>query len=587
MANFWENDPIVPQPGTVVSKSLLLPNAMPIHAGGEWWANDPLVEAEQPEQSAQQRYEAALEKYRLLQYPDRDPEAFRKAAVDRQDTLIPGITNAGPLAPWDATQLSQNGLFFGATDEMASGMDALGAGINQMFGGKGPSMGDVFAARQELEQARRDLGREQLAGWAPLAEIAGGLATGGAAAKGAAAVGSQVPGVVQTAKGLLGAGASGAAYGAGATDGGIDDRALGAGIGAAMGVGAGVAAPMVARGVQKMLAIPGARAAKSATQAAINTAPPAAAIKASSKASYKAAERTGAVVDGSAINLLSHDVRQLLADEGILLQTGRMVGGYPKLNGALAALDQFGANGSMTVKQAMTLNRTFRNAAKSNDPAEAAIGMAMTNKLDDFFENLPVQAFSTNGRAGMDAVKLWGEARKDWARFKKTSTIEKAIYDAGLHKEGFASGLRGEFVKILKSDKKRRGFADVELSAMERYVQGGSVKGFLEDLSSSGSIPASVLGLITGGPIGAFAAGATKAGAGKLARGALDRGAEQAADAVRAQAALPKGLPLPARVPPKVIDGTFRTLAVNASNPGMDGNRKALADLLHGYRVPR
>lgn len=593
MANFWEADPIVSPAGA--PKSLPLPNAMPIHAGGamsgasasQWWANDPIVEAEASEPTAQQRYDTALETYRQLRFPNSDPAKFRKMMVDQNPTLIPGISMPGPLAPYGATQLSQHGMLFGLTDEASAGMDALGAGIGQLFGGKGPDMGDVWKASLELEQARRDLGREQMGGWGTLAEVAGGLGAGGMAAQGAAAVGAQVPGALQTLKGLTGAAASGGAYGFGAADGGINERLPAAGIGAGTGVVAGAAAPWVARGAQKLFSAPANAAAKSATKAAIGSAPTAAAIKARARAGYKAAEKTSAVVDGSATNLLSHDVRSMLGDEGILLQSGQLVGGYPKLAGALSALDQFGATGAMTVKQAMTLNRTFRNAAKSTDPAEAAIGMTMVKQLDDFFESLPVQAFSTNGKSGMDAVKLWGEARKDWARFKKTDTVERAIYSAGLHQDGFAKGLRGEFVKILKSDKKRRGFADAELTAMERYVQGGSIQGFMQDLASGGSIPASVLGLVTGGPVGAALAGTAKATAGKLAGGSLNRGASRAADVVRAQAALPNGLPQIPRSAPPMIDGTFRTVAVNAANPALERQRRGLAGLLHGYGVPR
>lgn len=578
------------------AKTQPLPNSMPIGstmptqaAAGQWWANDPVVETEPTELSPQERYDAALEKVRQLEFGDMSPEEFRKRGVDPQATLIPGVTMPGRFAPYGPTELSQHGMFFGLTDEASAGMGALGAGIGQLFnGGKGPSMGDVYAAREELEAARRDLGREQMGGWGTLAEVAGGLGTGGMAAQGAAAIGAQAPRMFQTAKGLAGATASGGAYGFGATDGGLDQRLPGAALGAGTGFAAGVAAPIVARGVQKALAIPANRAAKSATAAAINSAPTAAAIKAASKASYKAAERTGAVVDGPAINLLSHDVRQMLSTEGMLLPNGQLVGGFPKVAGALKALGQFGANGSMTVKQAMTLNRTFRRVAQSTDPAEAEIGRGMVKQLDDFFENLPVQAFANGtGKAGMDAVKQWAAARTDWARFKKTDTIEKAIYNAGLDRQGFAAGLQDEFSKLLKSDKQRGRFTDAELAAMEKFVKGGSVQGFLQDLASGGSIPASILGLMTGGPVGAFAAGVGKATAGKLAGGALNSGAARAADVVRASSALPNGLPpLPLRSPP-TIDGTFRTVAVNAANPGLDNQRKGLAALLQGHGVAR
>ncbi len=597
MANFWENDPIVSAPksqpfpnGAAVSvpappMGAPAPSAAPPAAGDQWWANDPIAEDEAPQPSAQQRYDAALEKVRQLEFAQTDPTKFRQLATERQPTLIPGITNSGPMAPYDATQLSANGLFFGLADEMAASMPALGAGINQLFGGKGPGMGDVFAARQELEAARRDLGREQLGAWGTAAEIAGGLGSGGTVAKGAMSLGSQAPGAFQTLKGLAGAVASGAAYGFGDTDGGLDKRLPGAALGAATGVAAGAAAPTLARGIQKVFSMPANAAAKSATKAAIGSAPAAAAIKATSKAGYKAAERTGAVVDGPALNLLNHDVRQMLTNEGMLLPNGQLVGGYSKVGGALDAMQAFISHGSMTVKQAQVLNRTFRNVAKSADPAEAGIGMAMVKQLDDFFEALPVQAFSTNGKAGMDAVKHWAAARQDWARFKRTDTIEKAIRNAQYDKGGFASGLRSQFAQILKSDRKSRGLSQVELDAMDRFAKGGSIQDFLQHVGSGGSMTAGIAGHIMGGPVAAGAMLMGRAGLGKLARGTIEGGARNAANAVRAEVALPGGLPrMPLKRPP-VIDGVARRVAVRAANPGLQDQRRGLADLLRDPRV--
>jgi hypothetical protein len=164
------------------------------------------------------------------------------------------------------------------------------------------------------------------------------------------------------------------------------------------------------------------------------------------------------VVDGNALNLLNHDVRSFLTNEGMLLPNGQLVRGYSKVSGALDALQQFTASGSLGVKQAQVLRKTFARAAKSQDGSEAAIGSAMVKQLDDFFENLPVQAFSTNGKAGMDAVKHWAQAREDWARFKKTDQIEKAIKNASYSRDGFAEGLRAQFASILKSEKKSLSF---------------------------------------------------------------------------------------------------------------------------------
>ena len=471
MANFWENDPIVGGPSPM--PQVMPASAAPAAGGDQWWANDPIVEqsatapaisaapdlrpipcagpvrgamgcdgrvsvedAERP--SAQERYDAALERVRQLKYPDVDPEAFRKAATGRQDTIIPGISMPGPLAPYDATQLSQHGMFFGLTDEATAGMDALGAGVSQLFGGNGPGMGDVFAARQELEAARRDLGREELGGWGTLAEIVGGMGSGGGVVKGATAVGARVPGLAQNVKAAVGAGSSGAAYGFGATDGDLIERGKGAGTGRL---------PLLQLQWPRQLC---ARSRKSHQSQCCGYHPPFRSRigprlgpSRPTKASYKAAERTGAVVDGGALNLLNHDVTQALMDAGMLLPNGRLVGGFPKVNGALSAMRQYMQAGSLTVKQARILRRTFSNIADSNDATEAMVGNMMLGQLDDFFEGLPVQAFSTNGKAGMDAVQHWARARKDYSRFKRTETIEKAVRNAGYAKEGLRTDFAG------------------------------------------------------------------------------------------------------------------------------------------------
>ena len=597
MANFWDNDPLVspagpapksqPIPGAMpISATTAMPNSMaaPAASGEQFWLNDPVAtDGEVPEMSAQDRYDAALEKYRLVRFPDRDPTEFRKMMSEPSPTLIPGISMPGPLAPYDATKMAQHGMFFGATDEMSAGIDAAVPWVQNLFGA-GPNAGEVWNASLELEQARRDLGRELLGGWGTLAEVAGGLGTGGMAAKTAQAIGTQAPAMWQNAKALLGAGTSGAAYGFGSADGSVEGRLPSALVGAGTGMTVGAVAPMILKGAQHLIGAPAANASKKATNTAIAGAPTAATIKAEAKAGFEAAERTGAVVDGNALNLLNHDVGQKLMDAGMLLPNGRLVGGFPKINGALGALRQYTATGSLTVKQAQVLRRTFQNIAKSTDGTEAAAGKMMLDELDGFFESLPVTAFSANGKAGMDAVKLWAQARKDWGRYKRTDAIEAAIRHAQYDRAGFAEGLRSQFASILKNERKSRGFSDIELAAMDRYAKGGTLQNFLSDLSSGGTMPAAILGLVSGGGFGAAAGIAGKAGLGKLAKGAVEGGARKAADAVRANVALPNGLPRLRTPPPQVIDGTFRKLAVNAANPAFESQRTGLAELLQGYR---
>ncbi len=567
MVSFWERDPVVSH-GTE-------PLAAP--AGDDWWSSDPVVGEDAPapvEPTAQERYDAALDGYRALKFPDMDAATFRARMVDGS-----GIA-PGPLAPYGAGDFANHGAMFGFTDELGAGIDAAGPWIANLFG-VGPDAGEIYSAALELEQARRDLGREQAGGWGTLAEVVGGLASGGTAVKGAASIGAQVPGVWQTVKGLTGAGASGAAYGFGSTDGDLEERLPGAGIGAATSLVAGAAAPVVARGVQKFARGLGQKAA---TRAAVAAAPEAATIKAASKAGYKAADDTGAVIGGNALNLLNHDVGQFLGKEGLLFpKTGKLMGGYPKLEAAVKALRQYAAKGSLSIAEAQTLNRTFRKVAGSTDPGESRLGLALVNQLDDFMESLPVTAFSTNGKAGMDAVQFWAQARKDWGRYKRTDAIEKAIYSAKLAKGGFAEGLRSQFVGILKSQKKRRGFSADELAAMERFSEGGSLQDFLKHVAGGGSLTAGVAGHLMAGPVAGLGMASGKLAAGKAASRALDIGAKNIAGQVRAAVATPGGLPpaLPF-LPSPVIDGFARRVGVSAQNPLLEDQRGGLAALLAG-----
>lgn len=231
------------------------------------WKDAPPVDAAAPAASAsryqqakplaQARYEDALEKYRQLKYPDMDPAEFRSRLVDERPGLIPGTKSAGMLGPYGAGELADQGRFFGFSDEIAAGVDAAVPFVANLFG-TGPDAGEMFNAALELEQARRDLGREQMGVMGTVAEVAGGLSAfgpgGGPATAAAGLTPAAAPAVAPT---LLRSTVQGAATGAGAgalagfgsTDGDLADRAKGAAGGAAFGFGAGALLPAVAAGV--------------------------------------------------------------------------------------------------------------------------------------------------------------------------------------------------------------------------------------------------------------------------------------------------------------------------------------------------
>lgn len=634
MANFWENDPILdgPAPPDAVGARGGTVRGKPNSSDGQFWLNDPVLEDAAPPQAlsvapnltgmplvgplagamgydgrvtaealpsgpgTQERYDAALERYRQLTAADMPVEDFRRTALGEgrmpepnpfaAAPLLGPLTTAalalnkgrGALSPYDATQLSQHGALFGATDEMSAGMDALGAGVSQMFGGKGPAMGDVWNARLELEQARRDLGREQQGLVGTLAEAAAGIASGGAAAKGASVLGggTHAPRMWAPIKATAGATASGAAYGFGSSDGDLGERGQGAAVGAGTAALLSAGAPVLFRGGQRFMR---GLDQRTATRQAVRSAPSAATIKARAKGSYKASEATGAIVDQNALNILQFDIRALLRNEGVMRQTGhKVLGGYPKVRTAIRIMDDYTSK-PMTMKEAQRLLKAFRKVANSTDPDESRLGVAMIDEFDRFFDGLPPQAFSQGN--GLEAIKHWTSAKNEYARFARARTIESAMYAAKLYPSGFAAGLRNEFKKILTQAKKRRGFSADELKAIERFAEGGRVEDFLQFMTSGGSLSAAFAGHTVGGPAGAAAMAGAKIAGGALARRQLNRNAQRTADQVRAQVALPGGIPkVPLTPRDPLIEAVARRLAVRSGNPLLEKPREALPSLL-------
>ena len=303
-------------------------------------------------------------------------------------------------------------------------------------------------------------------------------------------------------------------------------------------------------------------------------------IKAGSKASYKASENTGAIVDRPALNLLKHDVQQIARAEAAMLPSGKIAGGLPKTKAALKALNEYTA-APLTVKGAQRLQKAFRRVA--DDPEESSIGVKLLDQLDDFFTSLPPKAFSQGN--GAEAIRHWTAAKVQWARFKRTESLETALYKARFAKGGLAAGLRQQLKTIITTPKKSRGFTNTEIEAMERFVEGGSVQEFLEFMTKGGTLPAAVTGHVLGGPVVGAAAAIAKPIAGLLARGKVNGDARRAVDLIRANVATPGGLPpMPQRLPNvPTINGIARRIGVGGINPMMDDprNRMALA-LSHG-----
>lgn len=538
-------------------------NSVPIFGqinSGLQMLGDKLFPEQQSGIDPQERYDRALQRVREQQYPDMPDEQWQRFSKEA-------------FAPYGATELMQHGALYGLTDEMAAGVQSAGSGIQHAFTGQGPDLGQAYQIDQELQRARRDLGRQQMGGWGTAAELVGGLGSGGArTAPFAAAQGGNA--FLNATRNLGGATIQGAAYGAGSTDGGLEERALGALAGATT-AGATAAALPAGFKIIGRLEQRGNNAA--ALQNAVQSAPAGRAIRAEAKGYYDAVKSTDAMVDTPAMQILNHDMRTLVQNEGLVLPNGRVNTAYPKVANAVRALDQY-ASGPMLMPEAQTLLKTLRGVAKSTDPQEARIGTMMVHQYEDFFEGLPPQAFAQGD--GVAATENWARARQTYARFKRTDDIEEAIYRAGLEND-FSTGMRTQIKRILTNPRKRQRFGPDEIGAMEAFVQGGPMQDLLGTLQGGGTFAAGMAGHAMGGPLGGAALAGAKAVGGRMANRALNQGARQTAAQLRAQVALPNGLPGSQATPfPEITAALLRQVGAKGSGPATNDNRRRVVEAM-------
>ncbi len=447
----------------------------------------------------------------------------------------------------------QGGTFGWGDEVVAAGAAALDPLVYGDRGGL--DFGDRYDAYLGRERGLVENFREDNPAAAYGAEIVGSIPTAILAAP--EAVASTALGRVATTA-AVNAG-QGFAYGSGASEGDLGDRAIGGGLGAITGAGAGMLLDGVVGTVQSAFA----RGAKNkAREAFVEAAPTAADQKVKAQAAYTAADTSGVSIKPTATALLKSDLGQFLTTEG-LMANGKFVGNFNLVKRAMKHLESFDGR-PMTMKELQRLEESFQDVARSTKAGEGRIGKMMLDQFDDYVDGLPQQAYS--GGNGVEAAANWQAGKQGWAQFKRTKSIEQAVYNAKLS-GNFSEGLRGEFRTILKSDKQRSRFSDAELKAMDEFVMGGPAQKLLKAFANGG-VPAAVMGGLSGGLLGA-AAGAVGPAAARLG---LDKGAREAGDILRAQVA--SGGVLPSQ------PAAARMLDLRALAPGLGNADERPRDLL-------
>lgn len=322
--------------------------------------------------SAEAKYDDALERVRRTQFPDMTDEQWERQKQS--------------FAPSNVSQQAGMATTFGFGDEMAGLVSGIGAEANRLVGGRSTGYDRAFEDMQQLELARYNLGKEQNGPVGQAAEVAGSLATLGPARNAAGQLASQVigpltqagmraanPGLVRTAlsSGTVG-GVMGAAEGFGRAEGDISDRIEGAKAGGLAGATIGAAVPVGTAGLGL------------AGRTAYNASAPV--IRSAFDASSEAARRLGTAFsrDRAAGNVMG------AVDEAAALAGNVPIANVDRGGETVKALARSVANQNPEARQALTTladDRFTSQAGRASDFVRRVMGgatddIALQNQLE-------------------------------------------------------------------------------------------------------------------------------------------------------------------------------------------------------------
>jgi len=258
-------------------------------------------------------------------------------------------------------------------------------------------------------------------------------------------------------------------------------------------------------------------------------------LKEAARGLYRELDNSGVRVKFNAYNGLVQDVTQIAQSMGL----------DPTLTPAsTAALQRLSQNTGQVVSLSNldTLRKVTRIAAQSQVPADAAIGAAMIQRIDDFLDNAGPQQLAGATRSAQGFQAKYRTARDLWGRARRSELITEATDKARLQASGFENGLRAQFRSLLNNRKTKKLFNESERTAMERVIQGGARENIFKLLARFGPgegqqitsltmLGGSAAGAAVGGAAGAVAVPLVGIVSGKMAK-RMTRGNASFADAV-------------------------------------------------------
>lgn len=226
-------------------------------------------------------------------------------------------------------------------------------------------------------------------------------------------------------------------------------------------------------------------------------------LKDTARAVYNELDQSGVTVKKGAftglVNKIDNDLKRQGFDPDIT----------PK---AAAALNRFKSEigASPNLSEVDTLRKVAQKAAQSVDPADASLGSAMIESIDQFLDNAKPSAFNRGDVPLKDISGKYQVARGLWGRARRSELLNDAVEKATLQATGFENGLRTQFRSILNNKKKTRFFKPDELAVMRKVVQGGPQENILKFIGKFGfgeGQATSALGAAIGGGAGFAVAG--------------------------------------------------------------------------------
>lgn len=289
--------------------------------------------------------------------------------------------------------------------------------------------------------------------------------------------------------------------------------------GAIAGLGASLFAPKAIRNVQQSVANRIANA-----NVPITPTPSADDVKDTASALYKAADQKGGVLLKRVTNRFIDQASRVLPQT----TAGRIVAGKDTPAAQVVERLQGLKNRELSLREAQEIDELLGDAIDGF--VENGVVKKEGQKLlqiQQTFRDTIEKAPPIDIRGGKGAFDTWKAARGEWARSAKLRDIEKIVTRAQMMQQP-ATAMKTGFRNLYNNPKKMRGFSPEERKAIKRAAEGE----FTDILSNLGSRLTSLIGLGSGNPGIALAAGVGSNIARRGAEGLQLKRAQEAADLI-------------------------------------------------------